>query len=120
MPTKPIEWIGSSLESLRHLEAEVRDEIGFALWQVQQGFDPPDWKPMSSVGFGVREIRIHAGQEIRVTYVANFPEAVYVLHVFMKKSSKTSRRDLNLIAARFREMLRGRRSRIERWQARSK
>ena len=111
MPTKPIEWIGSSLDILRHLEDDVRDDIGYALWQVQQGFDPPDWKPMSSVGFGVREIRIHAGREFRVTYVANFPEAVYVLHLFVKKSSKASQRDLKLSAARFREVLQRRRSR---------
>ena len=109
MPIKPIQWIGNSLEILRCLEDNVRDEIGYALWQVQQGFDPPDWKPMSSVGFGVREIRIHAGREFRVTYVANFPEAVYVLHLFMKKSSKTSRRDLKLTAARFREVSQRRR-----------
>jgi phage-related protein len=35
------------------------------LRRVQQGLDPNDWKPMASIGAGVREIRIHRGRELR-------------------------------------------------------
>lgn len=49
--------------------AEARREAGFELNAVQQGFDPPDWKPMSDIGLGVREIRIHSLGEWRTSPV---------------------------------------------------
>ena len=61
---------------------------------------------MSSIGPGVREIRVaeRAGA-FRVIYVAAFDEAVHVLHAFQKKSRATAKRDLDLAAMRFRELL---------------
>ena len=41
---------------------------------------------MPSVGAGVIEIRIHAGGGFRLFYIAKFPEAVYALHAFEKKT----------------------------------
>jgi phage-related protein len=35
---------------------------------------PSDWKPMTTVGPGVAEIRIHTQLEHRVLYVAKFEE----------------------------------------------
>ncbi|MGH7102605.1 MAG: type II toxin-antitoxin system RelE/ParE family toxin [Acetobacteraceae bacterium] len=35
------------------------------------------------------------------------PEALYVLHVFQKKSAATSKRDLDLAEARLKELRRG-------------
>ncbi len=50
---------------------------------------------MSSIGSGVREIRImHEGQ-FRVIYIANLADAVYVLHAFQKKTQKTRKQDLD-------------------------
>jgi phage-related protein len=68
----------------------------FQLRRVQQGLDPNDWKPMSSVGPGVREIRIRVGDAYRVFYVATFDEGVYVIHAFAKKARKTARRDIDV------------------------
>ena len=65
---------------------------------------------MTSIGSGTREIRVHADNEIRVFYVAMFPEAVYVLHVFTKKSQKTSPRDRALGQQRYQTMLQERRT----------
>jgi len=64
---------------------------------------------MSTVGSGVREIRIHQAGEFRVLYVANLPEAIYVLSAFEKKTRKTPRRELELAADRFRSLLEERR-----------
>lgn len=51
---------------------------------------------------GVSEIRLYAvGGAFRVVYVARFSEAVYVLHSFQKKTSKTSRHDIQIIKARY-------------------
>ena len=51
---------------------------------------------------------MHVAGEWRVFYVATFPEAVYVLHVFTKKSRKTSPRDVALGQQRYRTMLQNR------------
>ncbi len=51
---------------------------------------------MSSIGFGVKEIRIHNPHEHRVVYVAKYAEAVYVLHAFEKKTQKTPDKDLRI------------------------
>ena len=75
-------WLGDSRETIRGFPDDVRKIAGFQLWRVQRGLEPNDWKPMSSVGLGVQEIRIRTGAEHRVLYVAKFAEAVYVLHEF--------------------------------------
>ena len=73
--------------------------------KIQQGFEPSDWKPMATVGKGVREIRIRdeAGA-FRVLYIAKIEDAVYVLHVFQKKTQQTAKRDLDIAAARIRQI----------------
>ena len=76
---------------------------------MQQNLDPDDWKPMPSIGPGVREIRIHTALEHRVFYVATFGEAVYVLHAFEKRARKTPKRDLHLAQDRLRALLNRRR-----------
>lgn len=105
MIVKSLIWIASSLEDVQTLPAEARKDIGYQLYRVQEGLDPSDWKPMSSIGAGVREIRIHAGNEYRVIYVAKFIEAVYVLHVFVKKTAKTPKGDVDIAAERFKQLL---------------
>ena len=94
MTIKPVEWLGDSRERVQAFPSEARREVGFELWEVQQGKQPSDWKPMPSVGLGVNEIRVRAGNAYRLIYVARFSEAVYVLHAFEKKSRKTSKPDL--------------------------
>jgi phage-related protein len=64
---------------------------------------------MNTVGRGVWEIRIRDTAGIfRVMYVAEFDDAVYVLHCFQKKTQKTSKADLNLAAQRYRDLLKER------------
>lgn len=105
---KPLKWIGASLESVRAFEEEGRQRAGYQLYRVQSGLEPSDWKPMNTVGAGVREIRIHAKNEFRVIYVATFEEAVYVLHAFPKKTRKTPKHDLELATSRFKELVKKR------------
>ena len=101
---KELRFIGTSLEDLSRFPAEAKRAAGFELWQVQSGLDPSDWKPMRSVGVGVREIRIHVGGEWRLLYVARFAQAVYVLHAFGKKTQRTPLADIELAARRYREI----------------
>lgn len=69
------------------------------------GFEPSDWKPMPSVGGGVKEIRVHTGIEYRVLYVTKFQETVFVLHAFDKKTRKTPKGDIELARKRFGELM---------------
>ena len=60
---KTIYWVGDSRQVVKSYPQEVRKDIGTELMRVQHGLDPTDWKPMASVGAGVREILVqHRGQ----------------------------------------------------------
>ena len=102
---KPLVWIGSSLADLRRLPVVVRAAIGFELYALQRGRDPSDWKPMPSIGLGVREVRVHVCGEHRVMYLARLNDAVFVLHVFQKKTRRTAEHDLRMGRARCREAI---------------
>ncbi len=105
---KPIVFLGDSLDCVRAFPERARRDAGFQLERVQRGLDPDDWKPMTSIGPGVREIRVRdATGAYRVVFVARFADAVYVLHAFQKKSQRTSRSDLVLALSRLRELKRG-------------
>jgi phage-related protein len=103
---KPVEFRGNSLDDLRSFPLEAKREAGFQLDQLQNGRDPDDWKPMNTVGQGVKEIRVRDAVGIfRVVYVAKFADAVYVLHCFQKKTEKTSKSDLDLASTRYRDLV---------------
>jgi phage-related protein len=97
---------GSALRDLRNFPPAARREAGHQLDQVQQGLDPDDWKPMSVVGRGVREIRIREAEgAFRLIYVATFGSTVYVLHSFQKKTQKARDSDLDLVRRRYRDLI---------------
>jgi phage-related protein len=102
---KPVVWLGSSLEDLRAFPPDARRLAGYQLCRVQAGLMPSDYRPVKSVGPGVQEIRIHTRLEHRVLYVARMTEAMYVLHVFQKRTRQTRQGDVNLAKRRFAEML---------------
>ncbi len=107
MRPKPLCFLGNSLDVIRSFPQAARRDAGHQLDQVQRGLEPDDWKPMTSVGAGVREIRIRDQTgAFRVFYVAARTEAVYVLHAFQKKTQATAGRELDLAIARFRELTR--------------
>ena len=105
MSDKLLVWLGSARRDLRAFPADARRRSGFQLRRVQQGLDPDDWKPITSVGRGVREIRIQTERAHRVFYLATFDEAVYVLHAFEKKTRKTPPQDVKLARDRHRALL---------------
>lgn len=68
-----------------------------------------DWKPMPTIGQGVREMRVRElNGAYRVIYLARLEDAVYVLHCFQKKTQKTSQSDLDLAMRRYRDLIRNR------------
>jgi|SRR5450631_2375503 phage-related protein len=108
---RPVLWIGSSLRDLRALPPEVRRDIGQALYTAQQGATDPAAKPLKGFG-GTRVMEIverDRGGTYRAVYTAQFAEAVYVLHVFQKKSKRgiaTPKQDIDLIRRRLAEAVR--------------
>jgi phage-related protein len=102
---KAVVFCGSSRKDLRDFPDDARRDTGFELERVQKGNDPIDWKPMPTIGKGVREIRVSDRPgEFRVIYVASIGAMIYVLHAFHKKAQKTPQRDIALATARFREI----------------
>lgn len=107
-PVKPLVWVGSSLKDLREFPDEVKDEIGFALYEAQCRLKPTAAKPLKGFGgAGVLEIvSDYQSDTYRAVYTVRLEERVYVLHAFQKKSKKgiaTQKSDLELIRRRLRQ-----------------
>jgi len=100
-------FLGSSLADLRRFPASVQQDMGRQINRVQKGLEPLDFKPMSSVGAGVYEVRVRdLSGAFRVLYISKFEDAVYVLHAFHKKSPKTAKIDIALAAQRYKDLVR--------------
>lgn len=105
---KELYWIGSSIKDLRAFPTEVKEEFGYALFQVQQGKTPRGAKPLKGYGGAtVLELRTDFETDTyRAVYTVRFAEAVYVLHAFQKKSKQgiaTPQSALDLIKRRLRQ-----------------
>ena len=103
---KPLFWVGSAKRDLLAFPAAVQHFLGTALSVAQFGGKHPAAKPWKGEGPGVYEIVAdHRGDTFRALYTVRFEKAIYVLHVFQKKSPKgvsTRAGDIALIAARLR------------------
>lgn len=102
---KDIIFQGDSLDCLRTFPQSVRRETGYQLDKLQQGLDPSDFKPMTTVGAGAYEIRVRdlAGA-FRVIYVAKLADGIHVLHAFQKKTQQTSQTDIEIAKDRYRTL----------------
>ena len=98
---KPLYWVGSSKRDLRSLPGPVVDLFGFALYLAQDGRKHEQAKPLS--GFGSAGVLEVVEDWDRSTYRAvvhvRFEGAVFVLHIFQKKSKRgaaTPKADIDL------------------------
>lgn len=108
MNRKPLTWMGSSKRDLLDLPREIQKMIGHSLNLAQQDKEDEDSKILTGFGGGsVREIlKDDSGGTYRTVYTVRYEEAIYVLHVFQKKSktkSKTPKKDKELIEKRVKE-----------------
>lgn len=101
---RPVHWIGSSKKDLLALPDEVVRNVGYALGVAQLGGKHPSAKPWKGDGPGVLEVvESFDGDAYRAVYTVRFEGAVYVLHVFQKKSPsgvKTAKVDVDLVGDR--------------------
>ena len=89
-----VAWEGDSREVLKAFPEEVRENFGFELWQLQQGQRPRDFRPLSSIGPGVFELRDQDESTwYRVVYLSRIEDVIYVLHCFEKKSREMPKND---------------------------
>lgn len=102
---KRLVFLGDSRERVRSFPEGVQKEAGVQLHKVQLGLEPSDWKPMGDIGSGVREIRIRdSAGAFRIFYVSVTRDVVYVLHAFQKKTQQTAKKDMDLAAARLKQI----------------
>jgi phage-related protein len=98
-------WVASSRRDIRGLPKTVQRTFGVALFAVQSGETPPIAKPLKGFGgAGVLElIEDDRSGAYRAVYTVRFATAVYVLHVFQKKSKRgisTPAHEIDLIKER--------------------
>jgi phage-related protein len=106
-PPKPLVWMGSSKKDLLKLPSSVIDVFGYALYLAQTGGRHPDSRILR--GFGdasvMEVVESATAGTYRAVYTVRFPEKVFVLHVFQKKSKSgiaTPRTDMDIIRERLR------------------
>jgi phage-related protein len=102
---KPLAWLGSSKKDLMALPVGVRKFFGHALDFAQRGERHDSAKVLKGFGgAGVLEIvEDDQGNTYRAAYTVKFKEAVFVLHVFQKKSKNgisTPKLDMDIIRER--------------------
>lgn len=102
---KQLEWISSSYKDLMEVPQDVKNVVGYALYLAQLGEKHDNAKPLKGFkGAGVLEIvDDFQGDTYRAVYTVKFEFAVYVLHVFQKKSKSgiaTPKQDIDLIEKR--------------------
>ncbi|HUY94031.1 MAG TPA: type II toxin-antitoxin system RelE/ParE family toxin [Terracidiphilus sp.] len=103
---KRLYWVGSSFKDLLKFPAKVQRIMGFAFGTAQFGGKHPAAKPWKGEGPGTFEVVADFDwNTYRAVYTVRFPEAVYVLHAFQKKSPHgiaTRTSDVSLIRERMR------------------
>jgi phage-related protein len=98
-------WVGSSKRDLMGLPDAVIDVFGYAFYLAQIGRKHERAKPLKGFGSaGVLEVvEDREGNTYRGVYTVRFPERVFVLHVFQKKSKQgvaTPKEEVDLIRSR--------------------
>lgn len=85
---KPLVWIKDCRNRLQDFPEKVREAMGFALFQAQQGGKHVSAKPLKGFGgAGVLEVvDDFDGDTFRAVYTVKLAGVVYVLHCFQKKA----------------------------------
>ena len=103
---RTVRWVGDARERLQEFPAQVRKDIGHALYLVQTGQTPPSAKPMRGIESGIFEIvDDYDTDTYRAVYTVKVGRSLYILHAFMKKSKRgirTPKREIDLIRRRLR------------------
>jgi phage-related protein len=105
---KPVRWVGSSLKGLLAMPEDVKDQMGFVLSLVQEGESHSSIKSLTGVQGAYEIVASFGGDAYRVVFLPRLPDAIYVLHVFKKKSHRgkmTPQREMELVRKRLKRAL---------------
>lgn len=104
---KQVIWINSSLKDLNKFPEAVKDQVGYALFRIQEGKMPSNVKRMIGLGAGVMEILSdYDTNTYRAVYILNLDEKIYMLHCFQKKSKRgieTPKEEIDIIKQRIKQ-----------------
>jgi phage-related protein len=107
VPKKPVRFHPGARAEIKDMSPAIRKKLGLLLWELQQGhtLSMPDSRPMPIVALGVEELRVkdESGQ-YRAFVVRKTPQAILVLHVFIKKSRETPQGAIELARRRLKEL----------------
>ncbi len=104
-PLVPLVFQGDSVLTLRRFPHGVRQDLGYALYQLQLGQTPPDRKSVRVVGPGVYELREEDAKTwSRVLYVRR-AKTIHVLHCFEKRSNSIEQKDIEIAKSRLKRVL---------------
>jgi phage-related protein len=96
--------VGRSKEELRTFPSSARENLGYALFQMEIGQDPADSKRVPGAGHGVYELRDEDERAwYRVVFLKKIGTRILVLHCFEKRTNRIEKRDLDTIKDRLRE-----------------
>jgi phage-related protein len=94
-------------EFIQDLSKELQGEFFDALTLLAAGhiLAMPLSRNLSSIHSGLHELRLkdRSGQ-VRVFYFVKRADAIYVLHAFRKKTQELSRREVDLVLKRIKEI----------------
>ena len=95
---------GDSKRALRGFPDGIKQDLGYALYQLEIGQTPSDRKPVRTVGPGVYELREHdADRWYRVLYVRE-GRTIHVLHCFEKRSNAIEHKDIETAQTRLKRV----------------
>lgn len=98
-----VAWEGNARRVLQSFPEDVRQNLGFELWRLQQGETPSDYRPLPSIGPGVFELRDQNERAwYRVVYLSRVNDGIHILHCFEKKSRGMPRKDFETAKQRLR------------------
>ena len=102
---KTVLWIPAAKKDLLDMPEEVRIDFGYGLYQAQLGEHPDNGKTLSGFGSAsvIELVNRYKGNAYRAIYTVRFEEAIFVLHVFQKKSNKgieTPKHEIDLLHSR--------------------
>ena len=101
---KPVVWLRGEVKT-PPFSQEARIEAGYLLRLLQRGemLGLPHSRPMPAIGSRCRELRINdAAATFRIVYRAD-PDAVVILEVFSKKTTRTPKPVIDACKRRLRE-----------------
>lgn len=105
MTKRQLVYLGSTEKDANKLPDSVKELFSYALTVALEGGQHEDAKPLKGFnGRGVMEVVAdERNSTFREVYTVRFDEAIYVLHIFQKKSKKgiaTPKPDMDLINQR--------------------